>query len=136
MQEDTPTTMNGPLHTADIDRSDRRITALFDAEPAAAQARDKLIAAGIASARMPVEKAVENTEMVANTRAPDQGVIGKMRDVLLPDEGTKIQRDAVAHGSYVLNIKADPSDTEAVVGILQRCNVRNFDARLQRWRNM
>jgi len=135
MHEDTPTTMNGPLHTAEIDRSDRRITALFDGESEAGAARHKLAAAGIADDRITVEKAAENTAIVASSHAPDHGVIGKIRDAVLADESTNVQRRALADGSYVLNVKADPSDTETVVGILQGCNPRNFDARLERWRN-
>ena len=135
MHEDTPTTMNGPLHTDERDRSHREITAIFDSEHAAAQARAKLTAAGIADDRITVERAAENATMLASSRAPDQTVLGKIRDTLLPDEGTKLQHDAVALGHYVLSVKSDPSDTEKTVGILQACNPAHFDARLERWRN-
>jgi hypothetical protein len=136
MHEDTPTTMNGPLHTDERDRSHRQITAIFDSEHAAMQARDKLAAAGIAGDRITVEKAADNATIVASSHAPDQNILGKIRDALLPDEGTKVQHDAIALGHHVLSIKTDPSDTEKAVGILQDCNPASFDARLERWRNI
>ncbi len=130
-----PTTVNGLLHDPATTLDDRRIVAFYDTAAEAAAARDRLVEAGIGAARIAVAEAGADAVTAANARAPDQGIVGKLREALLPDDDTTVHREAVARGQHVLTVVPQAADTDQVVTLLQATGPRHFDARLERWRN-
>ena len=136
--DDTLTTMNGPLHgnnTAATSTQDRAIVAFYSSPADAAAARDMLVANGIAGDRVTVQPAADDKSVDANLRPADQSIVGQIREAILPDESSKLPREAVQHGQTILSVTPDKEDAEKIVDVLQTTQPRHFDARLERWRN-
>ena len=133
---DGPTTMNGPLHTPEADLGDRLMTASY-ATPAAAQAaRQMLIDAGIPAERVMVaDHAAAAPEVQSATNAPDQGILGRLREAVLPDDSQTATHSAMRNDDAMLQVRPLKNEVEVAVQVIEASNPSRFDADLERWRN-
>jgi len=133
---DEPTTMNGPLHTAEADLGDRLMTASYATPTEAYQARERLIAAGIAAGRIVVaDHSAASPEIQAATAPPDDGLLGRIREAVLPEDGLTATRAAFRRDDAILQVRPLPGEVELAVRTIQATKPARFDAALERWRN-
>lgn len=131
-----PTTMNGPLHTPEADLGDRLITASYSTPAQAEAARQILIKAGIAADRIVVAAhAAAAPELQQSTSAPDQGILGRLREAVLPDDSQTATHAAMRNDDAMLQVRPLREELELVVSTIQSSNPARFDADLERWRN-
>jgi hypothetical protein len=133
---DGPTTMNGPLHTDEANLDDRAMVASFSTSAAALAAKQTLIDAGVASDRIDiVEHAAGSPEAQAVTSPADPGILGRLREAILPEDSERLTRAAVRNDDAVLTLRPLPSEVEMAVGVLKAAKPSHFDADLELWRN-
>ena len=134
--DDKPTIENGPLHDPETTLGDRRIVVFYDDADQAGRARKVLIQAGVEEGRIEVNARAEgDDEIAASACLPDRSLVGRLRDALVPDETTKLPREAIRDGQAIMAIVPRPEDTDRIVAIVETTHPRHFDARLERWRN-
>jgi len=131
-----PTTMNGPLHTPNVAMDDRLISATFASQEAAQSARASLLAAGVAEDHVAISghAAGDPAAKAASVHA-DGGMMGRIREAILPEDSERQHRDAVRNDDAILEVRPMPDQVERVVSILEASNPSSFDASLERWRN-
>lgn len=133
---DGPTTMNGPLHTDEADLGDRAIVASFATPQAAQSALQALVESGIDAGRITiVDHAASSPDAPAATQPADGGILGRLREAILPDDSTIATRAAVQNDEAVLTLRPLAHEVENAVRILQAAKPSHFDAELERWRN-
>ena len=131
-----PTTMNGPLHTPNVTLDDRLISASFPSREAAQSAQARLTAAGVAADRIAISgNAAQDPAARAASIHADDGIIGRIREAILPEDSERAHRDAVRDQDAILEVRPLPGEVEQVVSILEASNPSSFDASLERWRN-
>jgi hypothetical protein len=128
--DDAPTTMNGPLHAPEATTEERAISATFPGREAAEAAQRQLVAAGVAADRIALGE-----RPVMTGRPPDDGVIGRIREAIVPEEGTNATRAAARDDDVILTLRPLREEVETAVAVLGRAGAKNFDADLERWRN-
>ena len=137
MTDQAPTTVNGPLHTPDSQMDDRLMRATYPTPHDAAAARDLLIQSGIAADRITVvDDASDSGEVDASLQPKDKSLVGRIREAVLPDDGTTATRSAVRGNEAILELRPEKAEVETAIRILQSCNPTHFDASLERWRNL
>jgi hypothetical protein len=131
-----PTTMNGPLHTPNVAMDDRLISATFANQAAAHAAQARLVAAGVAEARVAVSSnAAHDPAAKAASVHADGGLFARIREAVLPEDSERQHRDAVRNDDAILEVRPTAGQVEQVVSILEASNPSSFDAGLERWRN-
>ena len=134
--DDKPTTENGPLHDPRTTLADRRIVAFYESAGDAEQARATLIQAGVEEVRINVTAdAKDDKEIAASAQAPDRSLVSMVRDAIVPDETTKLPREAIRGGQAILAVEPRQEDADRIVEIIENTQPRHFDAQLERWRN-
>ena len=128
-----PTTENGPLHDPATTLEDRSMTATFRSRAEAEAARSSLLAAGFAEGSIVL--AGQGAGLQHAVEAPDQSLLGRLREAVLPDDSTTALRDAAARDETVLTVRPSAAQVETAVQVLQAANPHHFDAALERWRN-
>ncbi len=92
--DDSPTTVNGPLHNPAADLGERRIVAIFGDLAQAREARERLLQLGIPAERIElVEHAPADREAAAASEPADKNLIGRIRNTVWPDHGAEAYRD-------------------------------------------
>ena len=133
---DGPTTMNGPLHTDEATVDDRAIVASFATPTAAQAAKQSLIEAGIDAGRIAiVDHAAGSARIQSATQPADPGILGRIREAILPEDSETATRAAMRSDDAVLTLRPLPGEVEAAVRILKASNPSHFDADLELWRN-
>ncbi len=137
-----PTTENGPLHTPEATLEDRSMTATFRSRAEAESARTALLAAGFADGSIVLAGGggaagggAEGGGLNHAIEAPDQSLLGRLREAVLPDDSTTALRDAAAKDETVLTLRPAAEQVETAIGIIQAAGPHHFDAALERWRN-
>ncbi|MGI3779106.1 MAG: hypothetical protein ACRYGC_17590 [Janthinobacterium lividum] len=129
-----PTTENGPLHTPEATLDDRSMTATFRSMADAESARAALLAAGFADGSVTLAGGASGGVQHA-VAAPDQSLLGRLREAVLPDDSTTALRDAASNDETVLTLRPEAAQVEDAIRIIQAANPHHFDAALERWRN-
>ena len=129
-----PTTENGPLHTPEATLDDRSMTATFRSMADAEYARVALLAAGFADGSVTLAGGGSGGVQHA-VAAPDQSILGRLREAVLPDDSTTALRDAASNDETVLTLRPEAAQVEDAIRIIQAGNPHHFDAALERWRN-
>ncbi len=127
-----PTTDNGPLHTPEATLEDRSMTATFRTRAEAESARTALLGAGFGESDVVLSGGAGLDHAVA---APDQSLLGRLREAVLPDDSTTALRDAASNDETVLTVRPAAGQIETAIGLIQAANPHHFDADLERWRN-
>ncbi len=136
MTDQGPTTVNGPLHAPEAALDDRLIRATYATADEAQAARDRLIQSGIAADRINViSDAGDSSSVQAALEPKDQGLVARVRDALLPDEGSNAIRKAAANHEAILELRPAKEEVEPAVKIIEATNPTRFNAELERWRN-
>ena len=136
MTDQSPTTMNGPLHTPEANIDDRLMRASYASASDAEAARNLLIQNGIAADRISlVQNAADSAGVQAALQPKDTGVIAKVRDALLPDDSNMATAKAAKNSDAILEIRPTKEEVEMAVRIIESSNPSHFDASLERWRN-
>jgi hypothetical protein len=131
-----PTTMNGPLHSDDATVDDRAMLAYFSTPAEAQAAKQALIDAGIEASRIDVaDHAVESTQVQAATTQADPGILGRLREAILPEDSQTATRAAIRDDDAVLTLRPTRAQVEIAVGVLKAAKPSRFDADLELWRN-
>ncbi len=132
-----PTTENGPLHTPEATLEDRSMTATFRSRAEAESARAALLAAGFADGSIVLAggEGAAGGSLDQAVAAPDQSLLGRLREAVLPDDSTTALRDAAANDETVLTLRPAAEQVETAIGIIQAAGPHHFDAALERWRN-
>ena len=134
-----PTTENGPLHTPEATLDDRSMAATFRTRPEAEAARTALLAAGFAEGSIVLagggDAGGPGDGLAHAVEAPDQSLLGRLREAVLPDDSTTALRDAAAKDETVLTLRPGADQVEDAIRIIQAANPHHFDAALERWRN-
>ena len=130
--DERPTTINGPLHSDEVSLQAREITAYFATVAQAQAARDALTGAGVGADRVVVTEARTQAETLAPA---DDNIIGKIRETLMPDDGTRATRAAVQEGLVLLAVAPGESDADLIIGIIESAKPTRFDASLEKWRS-
>jgi hypothetical protein len=127
---DGPTTENGPLH--DKPPGTPAITASFADLASAKAAQTALVRAGIDASRIDV---ADQTN-VGTTAAPaDEGLLGRIREAILPEDGETAIRTAIHNNETILTLYPEPTEVEMAITILEAAKPAHFDPSLERWRN-
>ena len=133
---DGPTTMNGPLHTDEATLDDRAMAASFATPDAARAAQQALIDAGIDAARISIVEHAAGSPGIQQAAVPrDPGIIGRIREAILPEDSESATRAALRNDDAVLTLRPLPGEVEIAVRVLQAAKPSHFDADLERWRN-
>ncbi len=133
---DGPTTMNGPLHTDEATVDDRAMVATFSTPAAAQAAKQSLIESGIAADRIAIiDHAADSAQTQGAITPADPGILGRLREAILPDDSERATRAAVRNDDAVLTVRPLPSEVEMAVGVLKAAKPSHFDADLELWRN-
>jgi hypothetical protein len=131
-----PTTMNGPLHSDGATVEDREMVAYFSTPEAARSARQALIDAGVEPTQIEIADHAANSAQVQSAIAPaDPGILGRLREAVLPEDSQTATRTAIRDDDAVLTLRPTPDQVETAVGILKAANPSRFDADLELWRN-
>ena len=129
-----PTTENGPLHTPEATLEDRSMTATFRSMADAESARSALLAAGFADGSVVLSGGASAGVQHA-VEAPDQSLLGRLREAVMPDDSTTALRDAASNNEAVLTLRPEAAQVEDAIRIIQAASPHHFDADLERWRN-
>lgn len=136
MTDQSPTTVNGPLHTPEANLDDRLIQATYATPGEADTARNRLIESGIAADRIRVIADAVDSDGVQDTLQPkDKGIIARVREALLPDDSHTATLKAAKHHEAILELRPVKEEVEQAVRIIESSNPSHFDAGLERWRN-
>jgi hypothetical protein len=133
--ENRPTTFNGPLHTKAANLDDRHMLATFDTPDAARLAQQRLVEAGIAEERIAVSVHAGDSGEVEAAQHTATGMVGWVRDALLPDDNTRTLREAAREDQAVLEVRPLAGEADRIASIIEACGPRHFDPELERWRN-
>lgn len=137
MSEDGPTTFNGLLHTPEARMDDRVVSATFATPADANTARDRLIEGGIAADRITIVDNAGDSRSIREALKPeDQGILGKVREAIVPDDSKTATRKAAANNASIMEVRPAKSEVETVVRIIEASHPSLFDASLERWRNV
>ena len=133
---DGPTTMNGPLHTDEATVDDRAMVATFSTPAAAQAAKQSLIDAGLDADRIAItDHAAGSAQVQAVTQPADAGILGRLREAILPEDSENATRAAVRNDDAVLTLRPLPGEVEMAVSVLKAAKPSHFDADLELWRN-
>ena len=125
-----PTTTNGPLHDEPL--GDLSISASFADLASAQAARSSLIEAGIDKGCVDLD---DKTHVTATASPADDGLIGRIREAILPEDGETATRSAIRPNETILTLRPQPDEIEKVIAIIEAAKPTHFDADLERWRN-
>jgi hypothetical protein len=130
-----PTTMNGPLHSDDATVDDRAMLAYFSTPAEAQAAKQALIDAGIEAGRIDVaDHAAESAQVQSATTQADPGILGRLREAILPEDSQTATRAAIREDDAVLTLRPTRAQVEIAVGVLNAAKPNRFDADLELWR--
>jgi hypothetical protein len=131
-----PTTVNGPLHTDDAAMDDRAMVAYFPSPAAAQSARQALMDAGIAPGQIDIAEHAADSTLVQSAREPaDPGILGRLREAVLPEDSQGATRSAIRNDEALLTLRPTREQVEVAVEILKAAKPSHFDADLELWRN-
>jgi hypothetical protein len=131
-----PTTENGPLHSDEATVEDREMVAYFSTPAAAQAAKQSLIEAGFKAGQIDVvDHAAGSAQIQAATQPADPGIIGRLREAVLPDDSQTATRVALRDDDAVLTLRPTREQVETAVAILKGAEPSHFDADLELWRN-
>ncbi len=125
-----PTTTNGPLREDML--GERSITASFTDLASAQAAKTALIEAGVAADRVDL---ADQTHVDTTTPPADQGLLGRIREAILPEDGETAIRSARHNNETILTLRPMPEEVDRAIAILTAAKPAHFDADLERWRN-
>ncbi len=129
---DGPTTFNGPLHTDEASLGGRQMTAYFANRAQAEATRDALVGNGVDPQGIMITDAAADA---AGLKPADDTIIGKIREAVLPDDGSRATRNAIKENLVTLKVALGDADADRVATIIQAGHPSHFDADLERWRN-
>ena len=76
-----------------------------------------------------------SSEVQAATRPADPGILGQLREAILPEDSETATRAAVRNDEAVLTLRPLPEEVEMAVSVLKEAKPSHFDADLELWRN-
>jgi hypothetical protein len=131
-----PTTMNGPLHADDASVDDRAMLGYFSTPAEAQAAKQALIDAGIEANRIEVaDHAADSAQVQSTTTPADPGILGGLREAILPEDSQTTTRAAIRDDDAVLTLRPTRAQVEIAVSVLRAAKPSHFDADLELWRN-
>ncbi len=120
----------------DPSRHDNQIVALYETRANADAAREKLLAAGVASNAVQVmDKGADSMAGGVDYEAGNQGLWGSIKSLFMPDEDAHAYSHAVGAGhAMVVVTPGATANRNHIIEVLESTNPLDFDSKLEEWR--
>lgn len=110
----------------------RKITAVFDSQAAAHQARQKLLSLGL-----PGEQ-VNIVDQTAKATSADQeshgGYWSAIKELFVPDDDRETFEESVRRGGFLLIASTDDKHADEAIRVLENSDAVDLDRRQEQWR--
>jgi uncharacterized protein (TIGR02271 family) len=115
----------------------RTITAIYDSEADANQARQRLVQTGLAEDDVRiVSQSLTRSDVSTDTRDDDKSMWESIKDFFVGDDDDRsIYSESVRRGGYLLTARVDDRYGDEAITQLEETNAIDLDARAEQWRN-
>lgn len=115
----------------------RTITAVYDSEAEARQARERLVRAGLDDddVRIVSHRLGSSTASTDAPPAEDKGVWESIKDFFVGDEDRSMYSEGLRRGGYLLTARVDDEHSTQALDELEQTNAVDLDERSAQWRS-
>lgn len=112
----------------------RTITAIYDSETDARQARDQLVSTGIEDDDVKiVSHGLSRTD--AGSDGDHRGIWESIKDFFVGDEDRPVYSEGLRRGGYLLTARVDDDRSDEAIRVLEDTNAVDLDRRSEEWRS-
>jgi len=113
----------------------RTITAVYDAEADARQARQQLVSSGLDDDDVRIlSHNLTSTSAGSDAGTSDKGIWESIKDFFVGDEDRPAYTESLRRGGYLLTARVDDEHTDEAISLLERTNAIDLDERSEQWR--
>lgn len=112
----------------------RTITALYDTQQEAEQAKQQLIAGGFSASDINLSHEGGGSSASGGTVSGGRGFFAGLKDMFMPDEDQHAYSEGIDRGHVLLTLRAPDGQEDRAIELLDTSGAIDFDARQQEWR--
>jgi uncharacterized protein (TIGR02271 family) len=114
----------------------RTITAVYDSEADARQARDQLVSKGLDDDDVRIVSHSLSSSAVSTDDADgDKGVWESIKDFFVGDDDRPTYSEGLRRGGYLLTARVEDEQSEQAISLLEQTNAIDLDQRAEQWRS-
>jgi uncharacterized protein (TIGR02271 family) len=114
----------------------RTITAIYDSEADARNARERLVRAGIDDDDVRiVSQQLSGSPVSSDAGASDKGMWESIKDFFVGHEDRPAYSEGLRRGGYLLTARVDDEHSDQAIGELEQTNAIDLDERSAQWRS-
>jgi uncharacterized protein (TIGR02271 family) len=110
----------------------RTITAIYDSESEARQAREQLVDNGLDDDDVRIVR--HNLSSTAVSGDGDRGIWESIKDFFVGDDDRPVYSEGLRRGGYLLTARVDDDHSAQAISVLERTNAVDLDQRAEQWR--
>lgn len=110
----------------------RTITAIYDSESEARQARERLVDTGLADDDVRIVS--HNLSSTPVSGDSDKGVWESIKDFFVGDDDRPTYSEGLRRGGYLLTARVDDDHSAEAISLLEQTNAVDLDQRAEQWR--
>jgi uncharacterized protein (TIGR02271 family) len=110
----------------------RTITAIYDSESEARQAREQLVDNGVDDDDVRIVS--HNLSSTAVSGDGDKGMWESIKDFFIGDDDLPAYSEGLRRGGYLLTARVDDDHSAQAISLLERTNAVDLDQRAEQWR--
>lgn len=112
----------------------RTITAIYDSEGDARQARDQLVTSGLDDDDVRIVGHNLSSSAVTGDNDADKGKWESIKDFFVGDDDRPAYSEGMRRGGYLLTARVEGEQGDAVIAVLEQTSAIDLDARTEQWR--
>lgn len=110
----------------------RTITAIYDSESEARQARAQLVDHGVDDDDVRIVS--HNLRSTAVSGETDKGVWESIKDFFIGDDDRPVYSEGLRRGGYLLTARVDDDHSDEAISLLEQTNAVDLEQRAEQWR--
>jgi uncharacterized protein (TIGR02271 family) len=111
----------------------RTVTALFESRDAAERARAQLLQLPLPADAVDIIEHDNSLQSAEAAGHHGRGLWARIKDLFLPDEDREIYEEGIRRGGFLLYARAEDSDVDRVIAILDASGPIDIDQRERQW---
>lgn len=112
----------------------RTITAIYDSEPEAQQARQQLLSHGLDDDDVRIVSHQLSSTRVGDDTAADKGLWESIKDFFVGDDDRPTYSEGLRRGGCLLTARVTDEKTDEAIGVLEATNAVDLEQRTEEWR--
>jgi uncharacterized protein (TIGR02271 family) len=114
----------------------RTITAVYDSEADARQAREQLVSRGLDDDDVRiVSHSLSSSSVSSDDADGDKGVWESIKDFFVGDDDRPTYSEGLRRGGYLLTARVEDEQSEQAISLLEQTNAIDLDQRAEQWRS-